>query len=210
MPDHKPDTQNLCIAIVMVASVGYATVRYHVCKGVPWADWPMWTLNKAFAVGSLALLLAAAIYRRSNSKVYCGKLFSASVTTAGLHILLSLVLLNPDYYAKFFSGDGKLTAWAAWSMLFGALPAMIMVRRTHGPTQKPSLKKVHNHVDSRQMWSVVLVANLVTIHTFSQGWSGWFDWSQWPGRLPPLTLISFIFGISTVMIAAWPTRNKMN
>ena len=212
MPDHKQDTQNLCIVLVMIASAGYATLRYNVCKGVPWADWPTWTLNKAFAVASLALLLVAIILRRSNLKFSCDKIFSASVGMAALHVILSLMLMTPDYYGKFFF-DGKLTASAGWSMFFGVIAAVLMARRGRGSALKSTLKKPLAHEAesgmTKRLWMVVVVAVLVAIHTLLQGWAGWFDWEEWPGGLPPITLVSFVLGTSALFVAAWPTKNQL-
>ena len=211
MPDRKQDTQNLCIALVMLASAGYATLRYNICQGVPWADWATWTLNKAFAIGSLALLLVAVIRRRSNPNASYAKVLSTSVGMAALHVVLSLMLMTPDYYAKFFT-DGKLTGSAGWSMFFGVIAAVIMTRRGRGADRKPMLEKPLAHESesgmTKGLWMVVVVAVLVAIHTLLQGWSGWFDWGKWPGGLPPITLISFVLGASALFVTAWPSKNQ--
>ena len=49
-----PPRRPVRIAIVALAvSLAYAIVRYHIFKGVPWSQFPLFTINKAVAVVSL-------------------------------------------------------------------------------------------------------------------------------------------------------------
>lgn len=194
------DSQGFWISIVMIASAAYATLRYNICNGVPWADWPTWTLNKAFGVASLALLLVAAIRRTSDSEASCSKVFSFSVGLAAVHVVLSLVLMSPVYYPKFFV-DEKLTLAAGGSMILGCVAAVIMARRSSSGVLK-SMGEA-----SRGVWMVVLVALLVALHALLQGFSGWFNLEKWAGGLPPITLISFILGVSTLVVVVWGARS---
>lgn len=198
MTQKKQDSQGACIAVVMLLSVGYATLRYNVCKGVSWADWPTWTLNKAFAVASLALLLVAVIRWRRCAGASCSRVLSASAGMAAIHVVLSLLMMSPAYYAKFFI-DGKLTSPAGWSMFLGVIAAMIMVRRGSGDTIS-STEEAAAKGRKRGVLMVVMVAVLVALHALLQGFSGWFAPRHWPGGLPPITLISFILGGSVFLV----------
>jgi hypothetical protein len=83
--------------LTLFGSTVYATARYNVFKGVPWDDWPTYTLNKAFALSSLGLIVFSIIRTRSAKRHSIGRdMFMAGVFGA-IHVILSLTLLSPDY-----------------------------------------------------------------------------------------------------------------
>lgn len=205
MTHSQKNSQTLSIAFAMVVSAGYATLRYNICKGVPWADWPTYTLNKVFAVASLLLLLVAVIRWRVNSGASCSRVLSASVGLATMHVILSLVLISPAYYAKFFEDD-KLTLSAGLSMLLGVIAATMMVRRGGRTT---TVAPIAERGNSKRVRSVALVALLVSLHVLLQGFWGWFSPGQWPGGLPPITLISFVLGLSVLFVVCWPGKRSI-
>lgn len=182
-------------AVLFAAALGYATLRYNVFKGVPWADWPAYTVNKALAVASL-LMIAATVIRLRRP----GKPTSVLMATAGAlalaHSLLSFALLNPLYYARLFDA-GKLTLAAGLSLTLGAAVMAVMelgARRSHRwslPTQHAAL---------------ALVACAAGVHAALPAIATWFDPATWPGGLPPLTLISFVAGV--IAAAAWRLRAR--
>jgi hypothetical protein len=43
----------------------------------------------------------------------------------------------------------------------------------------------------------------VSLHVLIMGWSGWWSFADWPGSLPPITLISFFFGILPLLYLAF-------
>jgi hypothetical protein len=181
--------------IFFVATV-YATIRYNVIKGVAWSDWPLYTLNKVFGVTSLLLLVVAVIRYRlgplySNAKIlYMAGLF------AGIHILISFMLLNPVYFQKFFL-DNKLTAVASISMLLGSIATVIFI--------SGAASKSDRNVDDK-IRSLVVVCVLTGLHTFFQGFQSWLVFSTWPGFFPPITLISFVASITAVILMIYPKR----
>src|SRR5688572_13451556 len=81
--------------ITFFIAVAYATVRYNIFKGVAWSDWPVYTLNKVFGVTSLLLLVIAVARYRLGNAYPNGKIMYAAGLSGGIHILLSLLLLNP-------------------------------------------------------------------------------------------------------------------
>jgi hypothetical protein len=171
----------------------YATIRYHVLKGVSWSDWPVFTLNKVFGVSSL-LLLAIAIARYkfrpvlSNSKIlYLSGLYG------GVHILLSCVLLDPAYYDKFFL-QGKLTGIAGCSMLSGAVAAVLFISKA-GRKKDLQINQITR--------SLAVICGITGMHVAFQGFQSWLTPGDWPGFIPPLTLISFL----TCIVALGMTIN---
>jgi hypothetical protein len=180
--------------VALLGSALYATVRYNIFKGVPWDDWPLYTLNKVFALSSLFLLLFSVISKRS-AKGYSNirDLYMASVFAA-MHVMLSFVLLSPVYYEKFFL-EGELTASAGLSMLLGAVAtvAIVVDLTIHG-----------NRNTKERIRYLGLLAFMIGLHALLQGFEGWFAPLTWPGMMPPITLISFLFGLAAVSIALYP------
>lgn len=182
--------------LTFLLSAGYATIRYNVIQGVSWSDWPVYTLNKVFGFSSLLLLFIAIVRYRlgpgySNSKIlYMSGLFG------GIHVLLSCMLLNPAYYEKFFY-DGKLTGTAGFSMLSGAIAAIIFISRA---TMKGD-QDVKNKIRSLAVLSVI-----VGIHAALQGFQSWMAPSTWPGFIPPITLLSFLVSTTALILMFYSKR----
>ncbi len=177
--------------LALLGSVAYATARYNIFKGVPWNDWPTYTLNKAFALAAL-LLVVLSVLRKSLARQHPPDrtLYMAGVFTF-MHVVLSLTLLSPDYYPNFFL-QRKLTAAAGLSMVLGAAAAAAMTagRRPHGAQDTGG--GVRN---------LAILAFATGVHALLQGLVGWFAPSTWPGMMPPITLISFLLGLAAVAAA---------
>jgi len=184
--------------LALLASVFYATVRYNVFKGVPWADWSTYTLNKALALAAILLLTVSVIRkRRAESGSQARVLEMAAVFTA-LHVAVSLTLLSPAYYETFFR-NGKLTAAAGLSMTLGSVGAVAMV----------VIARVSAHRSSdRGIRSLALLTFVIGLHAMLPGLAGWFAPATWPGMMPPITLISFVLGLTAAAAALLPTRSK--
>jgi hypothetical protein len=181
--------------LALLGSAIYATARYNIFKGVPWSDWPTYTLNKALALAALVLLVSSVVRMRAAagpsiaSTMYLASLFGFT------HVVLSLTLLSPAYYDKFFEA-GKLTAAAGLSMLLGTVAAAVMAVG----------KGMRTGQDVGGPRNLAILALGVGLHAMLQGFAGWFTPSEWPGGMPPITLLSFLLGLAAVAIACWPRR----
>ena len=177
--------------LALGGSVAYATARYNIFKGVPWSDWPAYTLNKAFAMAALFLLVLSVFRKGSAGKLPNDRtLFMAGVFTS-VHVVLSLTLLSPAYYPDFFV-EGKLTAALGLSMLLGAAAAALMYAGggPHG-----------SHDAHAAVRNLAILALVSGVHAMLQGFAKWFAPSTWPGMMPPITLISFLLGLAAVAAA---------
>lgn len=190
---------NKTATVVFVVSIGYATLRYNIFKGVPWTDWPLYVLNKAFAVASLVLLgINVFRYRyvqnRSNAKI-----FKLAMFLGFLHILISYAILNPLYYDKFFL-NGKLSFIAGISLLLGAIATALIFNKEFS-------KKLNHNLDVKIRVLSILVF-IIGLHAALQSFQGWFTPSVWPGYLPPITLISFLIGLFAILLNLGLKRKK--
>lgn len=182
--------------LVLLGSVAYATARYNTFKGVAWTDWPTYTLNKAFALSAL-LLLVFSVVRKCSARGYSnGRYLHVASVLASVHVVLSLTLLSPAYYENSFA-QGKLTGAVGWSMALGAVAAAVMAggKRTDGAQDTDGGVR-----------KLAILTFVVGLHAGLQGFTGWFAPAKWPGMMPPITLISFLLGLAAVTIAFWPER----
>jgi hypothetical protein len=176
--------------LVFLISAIYATIRYNVMKDVPWSDWPVYTLNKVFGVSSLLLLVIATARYHLRPTLSNGKILYLSGLFGGIHILISCMLLNPAYYGKFFL-DGKLTAIAGFSMLTGAVSAVLFISKAGGRKDRQITQITR---------SLTVIGGLTGIHLAFQGFQTWMKPYEWPGFIPPLTLVSFLISIVPLVL----------
>jgi hypothetical protein len=191
--DHKA---HHLIQWTSIGSLAYATARYHVFKDVPWSDWPMYTLNKALALAALVLILVAVVHRRFGLTLSIGRTMSTAGAFAALHVLISLALFSPAYYAKFFV-LAKLTAAAGLATSLGAIAAVAMAVGALPRQEEKTEQKLR---------SLALLAFVAGSHAAIPGLGGWFEPATWPGLMPPITLLAFLVGCAAIVIAWWPKQ----
>lgn len=181
------------VLILFLIFYSYAALRYHVGKEMH--GWKAFfvVLNKAIAwlAGSLLTLslLKQTFWDRYNLKRRI--LGTTGYWFALVHILVSIVLLDPKFYPKFYSlgGIGSMgwtyIAMGVLSILFFSVPLYA------------SLKNVPQSSKLYHFGRYGILMNLV--HVFLIGFSGWLDFKAWPIYLPPITLI-FVTQIIAVFI----------
>jgi hypothetical protein len=184
------------VASVVAAALLYATVRYNAFKGVPWEEWPTYVVNKAAALAALVLMAVFLIRRRTQAGTPPWHLLKAAAWLIALHVGLSLALLGPVTYPKFFA-DGKPTAAVAWSILLGASAAAGALLRSRRPV---------GVADRGGPLRLGLLAFAAGSHAALLGYGGWTTPSTWPGFLFPITLIAFVAGTIGLLAGAWPVR----
>jgi uncharacterized membrane protein YqjE len=182
----------IVILALSAAAIIYATVRYNVFKGVLWADWPAYTINKALAVASL-LMIVASVFRMRRP----GRPVSTLMLTAGglalAHSLLSFALVNPGYYERLFA-DGKLTFLAGLSLTLGAgIMAVMEIGARRGRVWSPGIR--HN--------ALALTAFATGVHAALPATASWITPATWPGGMPPLTMLSFLAGVCAIVAWRW-------
>jgi hypothetical protein len=188
----EPERQTA--AAVVAGSTMYASARYHVFSNVPWTDWPMYTLNKAFGLSALVLLVVAVARRRWRPELPIGRTMLAAGVLFGMHVLVSLALLSPAYYPKLFSG-GKLSALAGTALVLGAIATAALAAGAKPRPQETADEKARG---------LALLACAVGAHGALPGVANWLEPSTWPGFLPPITLVAFVLGVAALAIAWCP------
>ena len=161
----------------------------------------MWVSNKAFAMTATILVAYSFCADKSKPRKEIGIL---GFYIAIIHAIISLIILNPSYFAKFFSADGKLNFTGELSMLAGILSfslLLIAVYKSY-PAVTEEAEVDLNSIRQLVLWGILL--NLV--HLSVMGLPVWLKVADWPGMLPPITLVSGI--ISIIFIANRFLRSK--
>jgi hypothetical protein len=155
-------------------------------------------LNKVFALSALLLLMIYAIQcqRRSSAAESPARLLPVAWTLMLLHAGISLAILNPAYYTKYFQAE-KLTWQAGWSMMLGVVAAV-------GLHKFCRACELSNPVNL--LAKVGIVAFLSGFHAMLLGYAGWFQPMTWPGHMVPITLVSFTAGLVALAAALWSHR----
>ena len=174
--------------VTIIISLLYAVIRYNIAGDVPWSQFPIFIVNKATACSGVILLGFAGLNDSVKKRHRIGLFASACL---GLHCLLSLMLLTPaNFEGKFFQADNTFTTIGGLALLCGALGVLgqaVLWRRsmTIAPNSGPSL--------ITGLGRILLL--LAAAHVTLIGFRTWTQWSQWPGYLPPITLLIFIIAI---------------
>jgi len=178
------------IRLIVPLVTCYATLRYNVFKGVAWDEWPIYVVNKVFALSALLLVVRCIIQQRGRGSVD-SKLLSVAGSLMLMHIALSLAILDPAYYPKFFTGS-KLTMQGGLSMLVGAISAAGI---------HYYFRSCANREASCWINSVGVFALLAGVHAGLLGYPSWLSPATWPGYMVPITLISFVTGVAALVIS---------
>ena len=86
--------------------LSYAILRYHIIKNIPWEHLPIYTTNKVFAVVGLVGLVGSRLAADRKRRQRYG---FAILWCTTVHVLISLLLMGPNYFQKFYLETGKLT-----------------------------------------------------------------------------------------------------
>ncbi len=109
-----------------------------------------------------------------------------------LHILLALTIFNPNYYPKFFSETGKLSAIGELSILAGGIGFVLFL--VVATTSIPSVAERMQGKNWLMAQRIGLMALIIsTVHFAILKWRGWFDLSQWYNGIPSGTFVTTLF-----------------
>jgi hypothetical protein len=199
--DSNKNSAGRIIAVVILFSIGYAIVRYHVAGPVPWKDFPFFILNKGLSLAAFILLtfnfgfgpLKNLGLRVPASWLNARKaLGMTGFLLALIHVLMSFMLFSPTVYAKFFAADGTLTLLAGLSMLGGVLSFVVLwAYNLSFQTFLREDKSFIQFITSRTflIWAMLLGA----AHLVFMGYQGWMNPAGWHSGIPPVSLVAIAF-----------------
>jgi hypothetical protein len=190
----KNVTQRWIFLLIGLATI-YAVVRYHGFGGVDPGHFPLFILNKALSLAAVFLLTAAVLAPRfargsaenpAETRSRANAFRSSAFCLAALHSLMSLILLSPEYYPKFFLETGRLNAVGELSMLGGTLSlACFTIAGLGSFLPENGLRRLAPRLG-------YLGILLTGLHVLVMGVEGWTAPARWHGALPPISLLAFL------------------
>jgi DMSO/TMAO reductase YedYZ heme-binding membrane subunit len=134
----KKNNKNLSLSVIIIVflvSIAYTILRYHIVGNTPWNQFPVYILNKGLALTGF-ILLGINFSLGPLSNIGAGidekwlrirpSLGISSFLFIFIHLFLSLILLNPANYQKFFLENGSFTTHGGLSMLGGVIAFLIL------------------------------------------------------------------------------------
>ncbi len=206
--NERKNSAGRIITLVVLFSIAYAILRYHIVGTVDWKDFPFFILNKGISLAGLILLVFNFAFGPLNNigvKVPEGWLNARKVLGMTgfllilIHALISFMLFSPNVYEKFFEADGTLTLLAGLSMLGGVLAFVVlwaynMSFQTHMREDKAFIQFITSR--TFLLWAMLLSA----AHLIFMGYEGWLNPSGWQGGIPPVSLVAIsVFTIGYVI-----------
>jgi len=191
-----PREQRLLLTLGL-AVLAYAVLRYHLVKSVPWEHFPLYTTNKVFAVVGLAGLVGSRLAAGRERRQRYG---FAGLWCTTVHVLMSLLLMTPNYFGKFYSKSGQFTWQTELSMTAGVLGVGFLLWLLIA-TLKTETQKQSSLVPCLARWTLLTTA----LHLVFMGGAGWLNRDDWTAAkgLPAITLLAF--GLALAGMALKPS-----
>jgi DMSO/TMAO reductase YedYZ heme-binding membrane subunit len=210
LPAHRlwQPTTARWFAVIFGGSLVYAIVRYHLAGDVEWRHFPLFILNKATslaAVGfvSCSYLIGKIIRWHDHDKAlrlvvikFCGLM---GFFLAGVHAFLSLSLLSPAYYAKYFDEAGRLNLQGELAMSVGVI-ALFFLMAPAIMTLPMMPKAVGGQRWKRGQRAGYTTLVLVVAHLVVLGWKGWLEPRGWHAGIPPISLVAVLVALVPLVV----------
>ena len=196
----------LLSAMITAASMVYAFTRYVIFSDVALAQVPLFVTNKAVSMAGVAVVGLASFGRQHHERRLLGLIGFALV---GVHVLVSLQLSHPAYYSKLYLAGGQMSMRGELAMLLGVLACVPLVWLLF-KTPRAAIRSEKPAGRSRSLvpWLGRALLLLTAGHVAAIGAPGWTAFETWPGRLPPITLLSFLLATGLVVGAMLRQRRR--
>ena len=203
-------------AVVFGGSLVYAIVRYHLAGDVEWRHFPLFIFNKATSLAavvfvSCSYLIGKIIHWHDHDKAlrlvvikFCGLM---GFFLAGIHAFLSLGLLSPAYYAKYFDETGRLNLQGELAISVGVV-ALFFLMAPAIMTLPMMPKAVGGQRWKRGQRAGYLTLILVVAHLVVLGLKGWLAPKGWHAGIPPISLVAVVVALVPLIVKRRLVRDK--
>jgi len=202
--------------VVFGGALAYAIVRYHLAGDVEWRHFPLFILNKATSLAavvfvSCSYLVGKVIHWHDDDKalrlVVIKFLGLTGFFLAGVHAFMSLGLLSPAYYAKYFDAGGRLNLQGELALSVGVVALFFLM--APAITTLPMMPKAiggQRWKRNQRLGYVTLL--LVAAHLVALGLEGWLAPSGWNGGLPPISLVAVVVALVPLLVKRKRVRDE--
>lgn len=151
-------------------------------------------MNKAFSFAAIIYIAIYLILEKRDHHELSTKIRKYATNLIFIHLIISLILLTPIYYQKFFDGL-KFNLVGQLSLLAGVIALGLMNSLRFAKTL--NLKA---SVSLFRKFGTELLLLLISLHLFIMGYQGWLTPGSWPGGMPPITMLAFIVAIIPLFV----------
>ena len=113
------------VILVFPFTLIYSIVRYNIFKDVPWTDLPLYVMNKALSFAAIIYITTYLILDKKDHHELGTKIRKYATNLVFIHLTISLIILTPSYYQKFFDGM-KFNMIGQLSLLAGVVALGLM------------------------------------------------------------------------------------
>lgn len=195
--DTKKRITIFIVLLYFLVFLVYAYFRYIHFKGMDFAINATFIINKALAsaaVLSVASSYLISSYAKLGNKVakrylsYKRYFGLAGFYFMALHIFFGLRIVNNVFMPQFFSSDGDFTIRGQVIIALGILGFLLFLSPAI-----TSIGDVMKKLDGRK-WQILqkigyAAFSVILLHVSIIGYENWFSPNNWPGGIPPITLI---------------------
>ena len=202
--------------VVFGGCLVYAIVRYHLAGDVAWRNFPLFILNKTTSLAAVifvacSYLIGKIIRWHDDNKSlrlvvikFCGLV---GFFLAGIHAFMSVMLMNPAYFGKYFDAGGRMNLQGELGMAVGVVALFFLM--SPAITTLPMMPKALGGWRWKRTQRVgYLALILVVVHLVALGVRGWLAPGRWTAGLPPISLIAVIAALIPLVVKRRLTREK--
>jgi len=194
--------------VVFGISLIYAIIRYHIAESVAWEHFPLFILNKIISLSAVIFVAASYLIGKiirwhDNDKQlrlvvikFCGLM---GFFLACVHAFMSVFLLTPSYFTKYFTPDGRLNIMGELGMTTGIIALFFLL--SPAITTIPMMpKELGGKRWKRSQRAGYLALILVVAHLVVLGLKGWITPEKWPSGLVPISLIACVIAVIPLVV----------
>jgi len=203
-------------AAIFGASLVFAIVRYHFAEGVAWGHFPLFILNKVVALAAVIFVACSYLigkvirWHDDNRQLrlvvikFCGLM---GFFFACVHAFMSVMLMNPAYFSKYFGADGQMNLLGELGMTAGIVALFFLL--SPAITTLPMMPKaIGSWRWKRSQRAGYLALTLVVVHLVVLGLKGWLTPEKWPAGLVPISLVACVIALIPLVVRRKMTRDK--
>ena len=203
------EKHKIIVGWTITLSTVYAIVRYHLFKSVPLYQFYPEIINKGISLGAILLICfsitvgpLSRLFPTKLTSIHKGKRYYGlwGFGLATIHSIVSIIFYKPNYYPRFFihyslNTIGEIVLYTGiFSLLLLSIAFIVSF---------PKILKVQPINFKRSQFAGYMGLIIAGVHVFPIGFDGWKTTHLWPGYLVPISLISFLAVIFTVLLRMW-------
>lgn len=178
----------LTIISIFLFTLIYSIIRYNIFNDVPWSQFPLFISNKAISFSALIYLSIFIVLKKNGYALLSIKFRKFAKNLVFIHLTISVILFSQIYYPKYF--DGERINFLGQISLFSGIVSLGFFNSINR-----FKNRFGNSVEILNKFGSELLLIFISIHLIASGFEGWITPQQWPGYLPPITLLSFLVAV---------------